>query len=375
MTDIIERARTQLIINHAFFASVALKRPIQANENIKTADVNARGQIRYNPTWLNEKPLGQAVFVVAHECMHYMQDNFTRMGDRNPKKWNRATDAVNNEILVAAGVGTCPPEAIRWPNAENMSPEEVYEQMPDEPGDNDPGTGGEPGNGDDMDHSASEDMSEAEKKQMQGQLRTELAQAAMAAKQMGQMPGVLERLVRDILQPKTPWHDKLERFMTQRVKVNYSWSKPNKRFMSLDIYMPSISGVGLGDVAIIRDTSGSVSPAEQSEFTGHVNRILETCNPTRIYLIDVDTRVSSVEVLTKEDLPFQGAVSSGGGTDMRVGLNYVDMELPDVDCCILLTDGYTPWPESMSVPTMVATTGAEAPASVGETVKLEISHG
>jgi len=377
MTDIIERARTQLIINHAFFASIALKRPIIPTEKIKTAEVNAKGQISYNPTWLDEKPLGQAVFVVAHECLHYMQDNFTRMGSRNPKKWNRATDAVNNEILIEAHVGTAPPDCIRWGGAENMSAEEVYEAMPDEPGDDDPEPGeGEPGSGgSDMDHSVSEGMSEGEVKELQGQLKTELAQAAMAAKQMGQMPGVLERMVRDILQPKTPWHEKLERFMSQRVKVDYSWGRPNKRFMSLDIYMPSISGVGLGEVAIIRDTSGSVSAAEQAEFTGHVNRILETCHPTKVYVIDVDTQVSGVQELSKEDLPFLTSVGGGGGTDMRVGLNYVESELPEVDCCILLTDGCTPWPESMSVPTMVATTGVSAPESVGETITLEVSHG
>jgi predicted metal-dependent peptidase len=37
-------------------------------------------------------------------------------------------------------------------------------------------------------------------------------------------------------------------------------------------------------------------------------------------------------------------VLGGGGTDMRVGLAEAAKLKPNPDLCIVLTDGYTPWP-------------------------------
>jgi predicted metal-dependent peptidase len=68
------------------------------------------------------------------------------------------------------------------------------------------------------------------------------------------------------------------------------------------------------------------------------------------------------------------ANEGGGGTDMRVGVRYVEQELSQVDCMVLLTDGYTPWPESRpEIPLIVVTTSDyKPPQHVAESVKLEI---
>lgn len=365
-----DKARTQLVVNHAFFASIALKRPMKADNSVKTACINARGHIRYNPEWVADLTVQQCVFLIAHECMHWMMDNFARMGSRHPKKWNWATDACNNETLIKANIGEFINGGVRYPGADNMSAEEVYQYAPDM----DDGSGdgdGIGGVGEDMDPSEGE-LSPEEAREVQAQMKLDVAQAAQAARSMGQMPAAMEKFVDDLLQPSTPWYTILERFMDRLVKSDYSWTRPNRRMMPLGLYLPSISGHGMGELAVIRDTSGSVSNAEQQCFASHLNTILESCQPTAIHVIDVDADVSEVQTIELSDLPFNPPVRGGGGTDMRVGVEYVETNLPDVSCVVLLTDGYTPWPDSVDVPMIVASTGADAPSHIAETVKLEV---
>lgn len=369
---IIERARTQLIINHAFFASILLKREIVADENTERASINALGEIKYNPEYFESLTLQKVVFVLAHECMHWMMDNFSRQGSRTLGRWNRATDAVNNETLIEAGVGDPPDNIVRWPGAQSMSAEQVYELMPeDDPESDQNGGGSGESPGQDMDTSVTP-SDEKEQRQMQAEIRTEIAQAAQAARQMGNMPAALQRMVDSILQPKTPWYERLERFMDQLVKNSYSWSRPNRRFIGQGLYLPSVSGRGMGEMAIIRDTSASVTPAEQRAFAGHISTILEACQPTAIHVLDVSTTVTSVQTFSVDDLPLPPGYKGGGGTDMRVGFDYVCKTLPEVACCVLLTDGETPWPDHVEVPTIVATTRTAAPAYVGETLYIEV---
>lgn len=369
MASVIDRAKTQLIIQHPFFASILLRRPLTATTKIPTAAIDKAGRIYYNPDWVNDMPVNQVVFLLAHECMHWIMATFSREGGRNPRGWNYATDAVNNELLIEAGVGEFIEGGVRWPNAQNLTAEAVYELLP-KGGDGQPGSGLDIGGpGDDLDHSG-DSLTPTEARELEAQIKVELAQARDAAKQMGNMPGNISRLVDELLFPKTPWYVILERFMTERIKNDYSWSKPNRRHIANELYLPSLNGQGMGEVAIIIDTSGSIGERELAYFAGHVNVILETCRPVATRVIYVDTQVQHVETFAADQLPITLAAHGGGGTDMREGTNWVDTNMPDAACMILLTDGYTPWPDYVGVPLLVASTSQESP--IGENVKLEM---
>lgn len=367
----IDRAKTQLIVRHPFFASILLRRPIKETTDVPTAGIDRRGTIYYNPDFVENLSVENCIFLLAHEVMHWTMQTFPRQGSRDPKGWNYATDAVNNEMLVEAGVGEFIEGGVRWHNAQNMTAEQVYDELPkDENGKPQPGDIG--GTGEDL-HDTGEDgpMTEAEAKEIQAQVAVEVAQAAQVAKMSGKMPGALQRLVDEILHPKTPWYTILERFMTERVKNDYSWARPNRRHVGNDIYLPSLDGQGMGEVALIVDTSGSVSPRELQAFAGHINVILETCHPKQVHVVYVDTRVSHVDTYSGDELPIHINPQGGGGTDMSVGIDYVDTHYPEAACQVLLTDGYTPWPDAAAVPLIVATTGREAPDHLAQTIKVD----
>ena len=57
----------------------------------------------------------------------------------------------------------------------------------------------------------------------------------------------------------------------------------------------------------------------------------------------------------------------GGGTDMRLPLRYVEQFEPMV--VILITDGYTPWPDSTPYPLLVLC-NTDVVAPIGDTIRV-----
>lgn len=382
MANKLEKARTQIIVNHPFFASIMMKKPMKLDDSIPTACINPYGYIRINPQFIEDMTVDQVIFLIAHECMHWMQDTFGRQGSRDLKGWNIATDAVNNELLIESNVGEFIDGGVRWPGAEKMTAEEVYDQL--KTGKQPPGAGGmgEPGDGDegqqpggtgcDLDPKGEggQQLSEGEKKALSSEIKLDMAAAKEIAKQMGKMPGGLSRFVDNLIHVQTPWHQILEKYVTERIRTDYTWTRPNRRFSGLGLYMPSIEGQGMGTIPIIVDTSGSISQQELTTFASHVSTIMETCQPKEIHVIYVDSGVSRVDVYEPHDLPLKLDPAGGGGTDMRVGVEWAEKNLSESPVMIMLTDGYTPWPESTSIPMITVTSGQEAP--IGENVKIEV---
>jgi predicted metal-dependent peptidase len=59
--------------------------------------------------------------------------------------------------------------------------------------------------------------------------------------------------------------------------------------------------------------------------------------------IEVDCQVHDVRKITQVR---QVHMKGGGGTDMGVGINHAAKIKPRLDLCVVLTDGFTPWPET-----------------------------
>lgn len=381
MASKLEKARTQIIVNHPFFASIMMKKPMKLDPSIPTACINPYGYIRISPDFIENLSVDQVVFLIAHECMHWMQDTFGRQGSRDMKGWNIATDAVNNELLVESGVGTFIEGGVRWPGAENMTAEEVYDQLKSgkqpsgasgmgDPGDEDGQSPGGPGSDLDPRGKDGQQMSEGERQALSSEIKVDIAAAKEIAKQMGKMPGGLSRFVDNLIHVPTPWYQILEKYVTERIRTDYTWTRPNRRFAGLGMYLPSIDGMGMGTIPIIVDTSGSVSTQELTAFASHVSAIMETCQPKAVHVIYVDSGVSRVDVYEPHELPLKLDPAGGGGTDMRVGVEWAEKNLPDSPVMIMLTDGYTPWPERTSIPMITVTSGQEAP--IGESIKIEV---
>lgn len=352
-SDVVKKAKVQLTINHPFFAQIVLHRKIEILDKVSTAYITQRGRICVGTRFAAGLKVQQMVFLLAHEAMHYAMLHMLRRKHRDPKKWNYACDAVINDLLSTAKVGEAIEHGVTMPGSKDKTSEKVYDELPDQ------GGGGkgkgkgqskgqqddyQPGEGfDDMDEGDNLDDSQA--REVEEQIRQEVAQAAAVAKQQGTMPAGAERFVDDIINPKTPWHQLLERFMTSFVKSDYSWKRPNRRHLAHGLYMPSSDKVPqMGEVVVVVDTSGSIGP-ELPHFLGHINTIMSQCRPERIYVMHCDAQVHEVGEYEMADLPivikqFKG----GGGTSFKPPFKKVEKMGIEPEVLIYLTDMYGDFP-------------------------------
>lgn len=378
----LSKAKAIVVMDEPFFASILLKRKLQETTAIPTLAVDARAQIYYNPEFVDKLTVGQCVFGLVHECLHIVKLDFLRVGSRKKRKWNIAGDAWINNYLKANRIGDPIEKGVNCDGGMHIeadikadTTEEIYERVTDEQsggGDGQGGGGGDYGIGDDL---IGEPLSEAEAAEVEAKVKVELAGAAQAARMMGKMPVDMERVLEDILYVRTPWETILERFMTDIAKTESSWNRPHKKYRPLGYYLPSCSNIpSMGEMALIVDVSGSVGGRELAFFGGHFNRILEMVRPKRVNVLYVDTRVAHVDEYTDEDeLPITLTLHGGGGTDMRAGFDWIEENMDEAECIVLLTDGYTPWPaaDRVSAPTIVLCTTDAACPDFMETVRFD----
>lgn len=370
-------AKSQLVLKQPFFASLVLQRPlIETDTMTPTAGADARGRIYYNPRFIASKSVAQvehAMFLLAHETLHvaFHHAHKETVGGRDPRAANIAMDKVINELLIKEGVGEFIEGGQRHAGAESMKWQDLY--IEPDPNDGAGGGQGPGGIGDDLLPCPDGEPMGDEAEQLKQQAKAELAAAAQAARMQGKLSANMERMVDDIVYVKTPWHTILERFMTAFVSSDYSWKRPNRRLVGMGIYLPSLDKQPrMGEVVIGVDTSGSIGNAELAMFGGHVNRILETCMPEKVHVVYCDARVAHTDTVEPDELPIKLIPHGGGGTDMREVWRWQEEHAPDAACLVLLTDGYTPWPDKVDVPSVVlSTTEQVAPTHVGETVAFE----
>lgn len=201
-----------------------------------------------------------------------------------------------------------------------------------------------------------------------------VAQAKAVAKQRGNMPGALERMVESIINPITPWYELLERMMTSFIKADYSWSRPNKRHIGAGLYLPSSGKTpNMGTVVIQSDESGSISPDELEHFKGHISKIIETCRPEKVIVLHTDTEVHEhVDEYTMDDLPLAFKAHGGGGTDMRAGVQWCVDQGIDPEVFVTLTDMYTPFPETDPGFPLVWLATTDTVAPIGDTIRYVV---
>jgi len=341
---LLAKVRTRLVVDYPFFASVMLRKELRWTQDLPTAGISPTGTIYINPAFFCKLSVEQGVFLMAHEAMHYLSCHFLRLGPRDAKKWNWATDAVINEILKQANVGEFIPEGVELPGAEKRNAEDVYAHMPESPeGGGGPGEhtlAGDilPGEGAGKDGKASPPMTSEQAGAIEAQAKLDAAQARRAAKMMGKMPAALERFVDQLVNVVTPWHSILERYMHSFRLDDLSWSRPNKRYRALGMYLPGKNYVPeMGTVVIGVDTSGSIGPDELKHFGGHVKRILEDCRPEKVYVVYCDAAVNRVDEFEAAD-DLEMHCVGGGGTAFRPVFQWVEEQGISPDVLVYLTD-------------------------------------
>ena len=371
-----DKAKAQIVLDHPFFASILLKRKLTEDNTIKTLAVDARGNIFYKKDFIEGLTVPQVVWGLCHEIGHVIGQHALRKKHRDHKKWNYAGDAWINDMLNDSGVGQSIPNTVDMPGSKDKTTETIYDELPDNDGKSDGSGSGGSGSGSDFDNGLGddikyEDLTDSERQEIEASNKVDIAQAAQAAKARGKLSGKLADIVADVINVKTPWYEILERYMTEYVKQDQSWLRPNRRHIGSGNYLPSMAREpSMGTVVVQIDVSGSISKSELDYYAGHLSRIAKQCNPERIHVIYTDTEVKKhMEFESGEDVKLE--FYSGGGTHMPAGFDWVAEQGIEPSVFVCLTDGYTDFGEAPAYP-VVWCISSNIEATHGESIHFEL---
>jgi len=335
VTKRISKAKTALILEHPFIGSVALNMPMSIDNSVPTAATNGK-RVLFNEEFCNGLSDEELKFLVAHECMHPMLEHNFRRGERDTYKWNQAADYVINKLLTDEGIGKMPEQGLLDDTIYNNgggTSDGIFNLLPDTPDDGQ-GNGGQ---GQPLDSCEDGQGSPAEVSQQQAEWKVKVAQAAQSAKMMVKMSAGLERLVDEILKPKVDWRDVLQRFVVKCRSDQRSWARPNRRFLSQGLYLPSVSGESLGEIAFAVDCSGSIGQDEINQFASEISTVWQDQRPTKVHVIYFDSEVSHYDEFGQEDEPVVKP-HGGGGTAFSPVFRYMADKGIEPVACIFLTD-------------------------------------
>ena len=374
------KGRSNLILDHFFFGALALKLKLVEDIECETGWTDGL-TIGFNPKWIESLNSGQVKGFLAHEIMHVVCLHHTRRGNRNPDKWNIAGDYCVNDILINDGF-ELPNGTLSGMGLDKYA-EQIYNQIPDPPqgnkgqgSDKGKGKGKGSGCGEVRDYPGKDGKKagESELKNAESETRVMVQQAVKAAKMQGKMPVGIDRVLDDTLNPKVPWKEVLWRYITQACKSDYSWSRPNKRYMGSGLILPSLWAEEMKPVFLAIDTSCSVDAKTLNQFAAEITAIHNDLQ-VDIIVCYCDTKVNpdKVQRFDKDEM-VELKPDGSGGTDFRPPFEYLEKHQLDISCMIYLTDGYCDsFPDQCDFPVLWGIYGRNKgfDPPLGETMQID----
>lgn len=367
------KARASLILSQPFFACLALKMPLIEDKTCETAWTDG-ARMGYNPDFINSLSLDEVKGVICHEILHVTNLHHLRMQAREARAWNIASDKAINPLIKSANLAL--PSGALY--GSGLSAEDEYTKTPK-------GGGGQGKGGQGADVGKCGEVrpykgpdgkgaSEADIKAHENQIKVDVSQARQIAKRAGKMPADLDRIISDMIESKVSWREVLQRFCLDSIKSDYTWKRPNRRFIPR-VYMPSLDGQKLSRIIITIDTSGSIDDSDLRTFAGEIQEILDTFNIDEIQVLYVDSALQSSETFHKYDRVILHA-KGGGGTSFRPAFEHIEAQGLDLVALIYFTDGYSSsFPEIPDFPVLWALTVKRAfQPPFGEAVYINMNE-
>jgi predicted metal-dependent peptidase len=425
----IAKARLSLALDrrYRFYASLLMGLAIIEDPTCKTFWVDGIS-LGYNPAYVDALDDEEIKGVLAHETMHAALGHIFRMVGRDPEVANHAADYAINPYIVASGLKL--PKGVLLDPKYDGSLEENYaklmrdreqqqsrsqqkqqpaqqqpesgtgkgqgndQRQPDQsgppqgqsdPGQGTPQSGGaksttgqggtqqsyfDPGCGEVRPYPG-DNPGEAEAK-----WKVAVLQAAKVAQMIGEAPGWLQGMLDGYAEPSVDWRSLLQRFAQDASATDYTYARPNRRYLHMGLYLPSLHEPAVEDAVFVRDSSGSVWSEIQRQFDAEIVNMFETLRPARLVVMDCDTRVAQVQIFERGDTIDLKPVCGGGGTSFVAPFIRVGEEGINPAFLVYLTDMAGTFPQSdPGYPVLWASTTPLKKAKTapfGETIEVMI---
>lgn len=389
------RARISLVLSAPFFGVLASRLAIVEDPTCDTMWTDSVS-VGYNPAFVDAISDHELKGTWVHEVFHVANGHCWRMGMRNPEDWNEACDLAINPIIDDAGY-ILPEGVLRKPAYKGMPAELIYEKIkkphpsgqPQPPKGNpqdgkaesskdgsgkegSPATKGSKGKGkgksDGVGQAPGQSGESTSPEQQQpkappraGEVRPvpkgvdpqkleqewklAVSNAATFAASQGSLPGYLKDFIDEVQKPTVDWREALWQFVQQSFySPDYRWARPNRNYLPVGIYLPSLVGEEMPEIIISEDTSVSVYKALTLQFRSEMSAIMEQMRPRAIYHLQADTRITKVREMQPGD-DFDNEVVGRGGTDFRPTFSWVEKEGISPACLLYMSDLDGPFPE------------------------------
>jgi predicted metal-dependent peptidase len=332
----------------------------EVRDDVPTAATNGRDEY-YGRAFVESMTDAELRYLILHENYHKVfrhLHTWKHLHDKNHMIANMACDYVINfkisEENKSDGFAVMPvckntgkPIGLMETRFGEMDAEQVfniiYEEIQQDEQDGQSGAQGQ-GSMDDHDWESAQEMTAEEVEQLAEDIDVAIRQGALAAGKMGSGGN---RTLEQLLQPEINWLDVLKEFVTTTcVGSDYStYAKPNRRYMSSGMYMPSGVSEQVEELVIAIDTSGSIGQLELTRFLSEIEGVVQNVKPRAIRLLYWDTKVcgdelygeghTEVSMLTESTKPV-----GGGGTDINCVNEYMKEQQINPQAIIVFTDGY-----------------------------------
>jgi predicted metal-dependent peptidase len=345
--------------------------PPDGRSDLASFPVDQQWHVYLDPDVLHVTDVPTAGFWLIHQVSHLLRHHAERCpaGEGGPgapvarrtetqQTWNVAADCEINDDLVAGEVakpsGAVSPAALGFPDS--LTAEEYWgllggrrgEPRRDPAGD-ESRCDGDCGSGCDGCRrswdSGTPGISNTASRLVERDVARRIKEHQ---RRRGDVPAGWQRWADEVLEPTVSWQRLLASAIRLGVadvagRVDFSYRKPSRRSSVMtDVILPSLRQP-LPKVAMVLDTSGSMSDHMLSQCLAEVQGVLGGLGVGRRHLRVVCCDATAFEaqrVLQARDVQLLG----GGGTDMAAGLAKAVELRPRPDLIIVLTDGFTPWP-------------------------------
>jgi predicted metal-dependent peptidase len=350
IVDKIIVARIGLLLRHPFFGNMATRlKIVEADDWCMTAATDGR-HLYYSRAFFEKLSTKEVEFVVAHEILHNVFDHINRTEGRNRQIWNAAIDYCVNGQLVRDRIGEQPKDIkiFHDPKHYGKSAEQVYDEIYDNMDEEELSALGQlldehmdwegEGNGKGRPQYSKEELRK---------IRDEIREAAVAAAQSagaGNVPAEIQRMIKDLTEPKMDWRQILRQQIQSTIRNDYTFARPSRKGWHTGAILPGMNFDETIDIAISIDMSGSISDKQAKDFLSEIKGITEEYKDFKIKLWCFDTKVYNEQDFDNHS--GEGIesyeVMGGGGTDFMANWEYMKEHDIVPKKFIMFTDGY-PW--------------------------------
>jgi predicted metal-dependent peptidase len=361
MDPIVEKlttARIGLLLKAPFFGNMATRMQlIDASDWCPTAATNGRN-FYYNVDFVKKLSEKKLEFLFAHEILHCVFDHFGRCGSRDRQLANIAQDFAVNQILVDERIGEKITEVkicldpkfrglaweeiydILYEKAEKIPMDQLLQQLGDLLDEHiNEDSGG--GSGDKEGKGGKPGMSKEDAQRIKDEIKEAMIQAASAAG-AGKTPAAIQRMIKDMTEPKMNWREIVRMDIQSLIKNDYAFTRPNRKSMHSGAVLPGMKNDVTIDVAIAIDMSGSIGEEDATVFLSEIKGIMDQYQDFGLDIWCFDTDTYNHQRITHDNADdlLDYEPMGGGGTDFMVNWEFMKDNGIQPKKFIMFTDGY-----------------------------------